>query len=195
MTQFRWVIPQSRTKQLTATDVAVIRTLANDARMPLSHVAGKVGVSTRTVRNRLEKLRGENTIHLIPTLDMGGVPGLIPVHLSYTYSRPESKGMVDGAMVSRFEANYLSFMFSDPDRAYAWLVASTMNDVRDYLEWAKSQPGVASARADILVKWLTFPDKLVELLSLRNVAGALRENASQEPCLGAPFSEPKGNKR
>ena len=75
--------------------------------------------------------------------------------------------MVDSAMLSRFEANYLSVMFSDPERGYIWLVASTMNDVRDYLEWAKSRPGVASARADILTKTLMFPEKLVELLTLR----------------------------
>jgi hypothetical protein len=66
-------------------------------------------------------------------------------------------------------------MFSDPDRGYIWLVASTMNDVRDYLEWAKSQPGVASARTDILVKWLTFPEKLIELLALRNERAEIRD--------------------
>ena len=89
--------------------------------------------------------------------------------------------MVDGAMLCHFEASYLSVMFSDPDRAYIWLVASTMNDVRDYLEWSKSQPGVASARTDILVRWLTFPDKLLGLLNLRNVTGALQKNANPRP--------------
>jgi DNA-binding Lrp family transcriptional regulator len=178
MTQVRWVLPQSRTERLTATDVAIIRALSNDARMSLVQVARGLGLSTRTVRNRLEKLRRENTIHALPTLNMGGIPGLIPVHLSYSYSRSESKGMVDGAMLSHFEASYLSVMFSDPDRGYIWLVASTMNDVQDYLEWAKSQRGVASARTDILVRWLAFPDKLLELLNLRNVTGALQKNAN-----------------
>lgn len=178
MTQVRWALPQSRTERLTATDVAIIRALSNDARMSLVQVARALGLSTRTVRNRLEKLRRESTIHALPTLDTGGIPGLIPVHLSYSYSRSESKGMVDGAMLSHFETKYLSVMFSDPDRGYIWLVASTMNDVRDYLEWSKSQPGVASARTDLLVRWLTFPEKLLELLSLRNVTGALRMNAN-----------------
>lgn len=179
MTQFRWAIPQSRTERLTATDVAIIQTLADDARMPLARVAEKLGLSTRTVRNRLERLRGENTIHALPTLDMGGLPGLIPVHLSYAYSKGESKGAVDSSMISRFEANYLSVMFSDPERGYIWLFAPTMNDVSGYLDWARSQPGVASARTDILVKWLTFPNKLVDLLRLRNVTGALRKEPAR----------------
>ena len=174
MTQVRWVLPGSRTERLTETDVAIIRELSDDARKPLAQVAKELGLSTRTVRNRLEKLRGENTVHTIPTLDMGGIPGLIPVHLSYSYSGAEAKSAVDAAMLSHFEANYLSVMFADPDRGYVVLVASTMNDVREYLEWAKSHPGVASARADILVRWLTFPRKLLELLNLRNVAGTLK---------------------
>jgi DNA-binding Lrp family transcriptional regulator len=176
MTQVRWVLPRSRTKRLTATDVAIIRSLSDDARMPLAKVARGLGLSTRTVRNHVEKLRRENTIHALPTLNMGGIPGLIPVHLSYSYSGGEPKGMVDSSILSHFEARYLSVMFSDPDRGYIWLVASTMNDVQDYLEWAKSQPGIASARTDILVRWLTFPGKLLELLDLKNGTGALQED-------------------
>jgi len=70
-------------------------------------------------------------------------------------------------MLSRFESNYLSVMFSDPDRGYIWPVASTMDDVKAYLEWARSFPGVASSRTDILVKRLLFPEKLIWLLTLR----------------------------
>jgi DNA-binding Lrp family transcriptional regulator len=177
MTQVRWVLPRSRTKRLTATDVAIIRSLSKDARKPLAQVARGLGLSTRTVRNHVEKLRRENTIHALPTLNMGGIPGLIPVHLSYSYSGSEPKGVVDSSILSHFETRYLSVMFSDPDRGYLWVVASTMNDVRDYLEWAKSQPGIASARTDILVRWLTFPEKLLELLSLKNGTGAVQEDA------------------
>jgi hypothetical protein len=72
-------------------------------------------------------------------------------------------------MISHFEASYLSVMFSDPDRRYIWLTASTMNDVQKYLECAKSLPDVASARTDILVRRLMFPEKLIELPDLRNV--------------------------
>ena len=174
MTQFRWVLPRSRTERLTATDLAIIKALADDARMPLTQAAKRLGLSTKTVRNRVEKLCSENTLHAIPTLDIGGIPGLIPVHLSYAYSRAESKGAVDAAILAHFEDRYLSLMFSDPERGYTMLVASTMKEVKEYLEWAKSQPGVASARADILVKWLTFPSKLLEFMRLRVVAGPLQ---------------------
>jgi len=176
MTVFHWTIPKSRTERLTPTDVAIIRALSDDARMSLSEVARELGFSTRTVRNHVEKLLSENLIHSFPSLNMSSIPGLIPVHFSYTYSNGESKGAVDGAILSRFEENYLSVMFSDPDRGYITMVVSTMKDVQDALVWAKSQPGIASARTDILVKWLTFPDKLVELLDLKNMAGPIQDS-------------------
>jgi len=47
--------------------------------------------------------------------------------------------------------------------------ASTMADVQSYLEWAKSQPGVASARVDLLTKTMMFPEKIVELLRVRSI--------------------------
>jgi len=177
MAQVRWVLPQSRTERLTATDVAIIRALSSDARMALNTVAKGLGLSTRTVRNHAEKLLRENTIFALPTLDMSGISGLIPVHLSYSYSSNESKSTVDSEILSHFEASYLSVMFSDPDRGYIWLCAYTMNDVQDYLEWTKSQSGVASARTDILVRRLMFPEKLIELLNLRNATGPLQKNA------------------
>lgn len=175
MIQVRWILPQSRTEGLSATDVAIIRTLSNDARMTLAQAARSLRLSTRTVRNHVEKLRRENTIYTLPNLNMGGVPGLIPLSLSYSYSGSDSKAMVDRAMLSRFEERYLSVMFSDPDSGYITLSAPTMTDVPEYLEWAKSQPGVASARTDILTRTLTFPEKLIELLGLRKDAGALQK--------------------
>jgi DNA-binding Lrp family transcriptional regulator len=177
MTQVRWALPPSRTERLTETDVAIIRSLSNDARKSLVQVAKGLGLSTRTVRNHVEKLLRENTIFALPTLDMSGISGLIPVQLSYSYSRSESKSTVDREMISHFEAIYLSVMFSDSDRGYIWLCASTMNDVQEYLEWAKSQFNVASARTDILVKRLMFPEKLIELLHLRNATEALQKGA------------------
>jgi len=167
MNVVRWVLPPSRTERLTATDVAIIRALANDPRVSLDEVARRLRFSTRTVRNHVEKLLGENTIHALPSLNLSSIPGLIPVHLSYSYSRADLKNQVDSTMLTRFEPNYLSVMFSDPDRGYIWLVASTMDDVQAYLEWARLQPGVGSARTDILVRRLMFPEKLIELLTLR----------------------------
>ena len=167
MAQIRWALPGSRTSRLTQTDVAIIRALAHDARRSSVEVARELGLSPRTVRNRIGKLREENTVFALPVLNVGGIPGLILVVLSFSYSNHEAKAAVDRAMLSHFSASYLTVEFADPERGWIFLGASTMMDVREFLEWAKSQPGVASARADILIKSMMFPEKRTELLELR----------------------------
>jgi DNA-binding Lrp family transcriptional regulator len=167
MTQTRWTLPTCKTERLTEADVAIIRALSHDARKSLSQVAKQVGLSTRTVRNRVGRLRMDYTVFALPALDMGGIPGLIPVVLSYSYAGSGVKSAVDRAMLTHFSANYISVEFADPENAYLMLSASTMTDVREYQEWAESQPGVASVRTDILTRVMMFPEKLTELLERR----------------------------
>jgi len=177
MTQIRWVLPQSRTERLTEMDAAIIRALSHDARKSFVQVAREQGLSPRTVGKRVGKLRMENTIFALPIINMGGIPGLIPVFLSYTYSRDGLKGTVDRAMLSHFEARYLFAEFSDPAGGWISLSAPTTKSVKEYLEWARSQPGVATARVDILTETMMFPEKLIELLTLKSEKAGIQKKA------------------
>ena len=177
VTQIRWAFPRCRTERLTEADVAIIRSLSHDARKSFINVSKELRLSTRTVRNRLGRLRRENTVFMLPVLNMGGVSGLIPIYLSYTYSQKGEKSKVDRAMLSQFGGSYLSLQFADPLSGYIFFGASTMAEVQDCLDWAKSQPGVATSRVDILTRTMMFPEKLTELLSLRNEKAAIQSKA------------------
>ena len=168
LVQTRWALPQSRSGRLTDTDVEIIRALSHDARKSFVEVSKELGLSTRTVRNLVRRLRMDNTIFALPSLNMGGIPGLIPIFLSYSYAQGGAKGAVDRAMLSHFESTYLTAMFSDPTNGWIEVSASTMDDVEGHLEWARSQAGVAGARVDILTKTMMFPEKVTELLVLGN---------------------------
>lgn len=156
-------LPRSETKSLTTTDVAIINSLSDDAFKSSALVAKELGLSTRTVRNRISKLWREMTLFALPDLNLGGVPGFIPVSLSYSYANQGVKDEVDLAMRSRFDTNYLWGGFADPDRGFIVLALPTMLDVQAGLDWAKEQPGVGSARADIHVETIALPGKLKEL--------------------------------
>jgi len=177
LTQVRWAVPASRTSRITETDVAIIRSLSNDARKSFVEVARELDLSVRTVRNHVGRLRGENTIFSIPTLNIGGIPGLIPAALSYTYAKPDAKGMADRAILSHFEASYLWGGFADPSSGWILLGLSTMLDVQKCLEWARSQSWIANARIDILTRILMFPEKQAELLASRNETASISKKA------------------
>ena len=177
LTQVRMALPQCRTEHLAETDVAIIRTLSNDARKSFVRVASELGLSVRTVKNRADRLRKENTVYTMPILNLGVIPGLITVYLSYAYSKTEAKNSVDRSMLSHFETSYFWGNFADPANGYVVLGMSTMAEVQRCLEWAQSQPGVASARTDILTETLMFPEKQSELLGLRNERAAIQKKA------------------
>ncbi|MFI5420728.1 MAG: AsnC family transcriptional regulator [Nitrososphaerales archaeon] len=118
VTLHRMALPKSETKQLTKTELDIIRDLSDDARKPYALVAKELGLSTRTVRNRIEKLRRERTFYAMPSLRISEIPGIIPVYLSYSYANKEVKRSVDQNMLSHFDGNYLWVGFSDPENGF-----------------------------------------------------------------------------
>ena len=177
--QSRMALPRSETKHLTGTDVAIIRSLSKNARKSPTLVAREIGFSSKTVRKRVERLRMENTIFPFPIVNIGSIGGLIPVQLSYTYTNNGAKASVDREILLHYDQIYLAGSFSDSDTGQVMLSAPTMADVQKILEWAKSQPGIASVRVDIATETLMFPEKLVELLEMRNEKTPLQKNAFQ----------------
>jgi DNA-binding Lrp family transcriptional regulator len=167
ITQLRMPMPPSMTKDLTETDVDIIRALSRDARKSTILVAKELGLSTKTVRKRVERLRKENTILPLPILNMASIPGIIPTYLSYVYTKSEAKSSVDREILSHFDASYIMGSFADSEVGSVVIGASTMGEVPKILEWAKLQSGVASARVDIAMETFMYPEKLVELLEMR----------------------------
>jgi len=165
------------TKHLTPIDVAIIRALSDDARKSSVLIAKEQGLSSKTVRKRVDRLRKENTILPLPILNIESFPGIIPIYLSYIYSNSEVKTSVDREIISHFDASYIMGSFADPDMGNVVLGASTMADVPKFLEWTKSQPGITSARVDIATETFMFPEKLIELLELKHEKLMPQKNA------------------
>jgi DNA-binding Lrp family transcriptional regulator len=175
--QTRLPMPPSLTKNLSATDVAIIRSLSKDARKATVVVAKELGLSAKTVRKRVDRLRKENTIMPLPILNIASLPGIIPIYLSYVYAKSDVKSSVDREVISHYDSNYIMGSFADPEMGNIVIGGSTMADVPKVLEWAKSQSGIASARVELATETFMFPEKLIELLELRQEKALPQENA------------------
>ena len=165
----RMGLPRSETRRLTETDIAIIKALSSDARKSSVAIAKELGLSSRTVRNRVKRLRRENTLFALPTLNLDGIPGSIPIYLSFTYSNQEAKSSVDRLMISHFDSNYLWGGFSDKEHGFVVLNASKMADVREFLQWARDQPGLAAAEVDMLTELVYLPQTFKELLGAKRL--------------------------
>lgn len=168
ITRYSMFMPPSLTKKLTANDLGIIRLLSRDARAPASVVAGELGLSTKTVRKRIDRLRRENTILPLPVLNLASIPGIIPAYLSYSYGGNGAKSSVDSAVISRFDQEYIMGNFSDQDHGSIIIGALSMSEIPKILEWAESQSGISSARVDIATETFMFPEKLLRIMEKRN---------------------------
>jgi len=164
ITTSRMALPRSETSRLSDTDVAIIQALFGDARKSSASIAKELGISSRTVRNRVKRLRRENTVFALPNLNLEGIAGSIPVYLSYAYANEGAKGAADRAVLSHFDANYLWGGFSDRNHAFIVLSFSTMSEMKNALDWAREQPGIASAEVDLMTDLTYVPQTFRELL-------------------------------
>ena len=169
VTTSRMGLPRSETRRLTETDIAIIKALSGDARKSSVAIAKELGLSSRTVRNRVKRLRRENTLFALPNLNLDGIPGSIPIYLSFTYSNQEAKSSVDRLMISHFDSNYLWGGFSDKEHGFVVLNASKMADVREFLQWARDQPGLTAAEVDMLTELVYLPQTFKELLGAKRL--------------------------
>lgn len=163
MTQVRIGLPAAQTNRLTDTDWAIIRSLEEDASKSYVQVAKELGLTARTVKNRLLKLEQSRALIMGPTLSVAAISGMIGFVLYYSYTRSELKDEVDQAILSRFDGSYLWATLTDSERAYLILVAPTMASVKSYLKWTKQQPGVASARAEIIIEDIHLWNNAIEI--------------------------------
>ncbi len=167
VTQFRFTSPPSKTHQLTDTDWAIIRNLENDGLKSYVQVAKEIGFTPRTVKNRLQRLELERALMISPAFDIASIDGMIGSFLYYSYTDQGMKSIVDQAVLSHFEGNYLWAALSDPERSYLILVAPAMSCIKPYLEWMKQQPGVASAEILIVLEGINLWSKASELFGQR----------------------------
>jgi DNA-binding Lrp family transcriptional regulator len=143
-------------------------------------VAKELGLSARTVKNRLLKLETNRALIIAPTLSIAAIEGMVGLILFYSYTKRELKAEVDQAILSHYDGNYLWANLTDPERAYLILVAPTMASVKSYLKWMKQQPGVASARAEIVVEEIHAWSKANEIFQRQQtfLQSALQKRAS-----------------
>ena len=93
----------------------------------------------------------------------------------YTYTNPEVKSAVDNSFLTHFESNCVWGAFWEKEHGTVVLSAPTMADIPRFHEWAKSQPGVATARVDVPLQLYSFHEKMDELLRARRLEKAAQK--------------------
>lgn len=78
-------------RPLTPLDWRILRALRGRARRPLAEVAKELGVGYRTVKRRYDRMANEGSFFVVPVINPGKDPGLIPIWLLF-YLRADASG-------------------------------------------------------------------------------------------------------
>lgn len=131
-------------------DHEILRMLGSNARIPLAHISKEVGLSSPTIKDRIEKLEGEGVIlGYRPVLDyrkLGlGLTAFVKVILEYPQSCSDdfalSLGKISGVIEGHFTDGEEDMMLK--------VVTQDTSTLRDVLNDINAVDGVANTKTII----------------------------------------------
>jgi DNA-binding Lrp family transcriptional regulator len=138
--------------KLTPADWKIISALqkSDPWKKSFSSVAREAGLSTKTVKNRIQRLVGEGAIYLLVSVNLESFKGFVPADLNIVYENPEYRDEVVD-MVKEFLGETLVFAdIEDRQHGYFALALPRIARIRTIENWVKSCEGVRNARVEVL---------------------------------------------
>jgi len=147
----RTPIPESRGR-LTETDWGIVRALQQDPRKSYGVIGAKLGVSSRTVRRRLQRMIENRAIFILPSMNPAALEGVIQADLLVSFKNPESKTEIDQKIMVIW-ADYLARAeVGSPETSFFNLFIKNVSQAQEVLQWVSGQPGVKNSRVDLIQK-------------------------------------------
>ncbi len=156
--------------RLSKIDWSIVQDVQREPRRPYSETAKTLGVSTRTVRRRLDRMIEEHALFLMPSMNMEELQGSIAVNLTISYTSPEFKRDVDGKVISEFW-DYLALAhLNSTEHGWYVLILPNLPKVEEVRKLATVLPGARNVLVNPIVDFVnvlgeTFRDDLERILT------------------------------
>jgi Lrp/AsnC family transcriptional regulator, regulator for asnA, asnC and gidA len=123
--------------KIDETDLNIVRNLW-DGRTPYSEIAEKIGLTTNTVRNRVNKMLDAGVLQIIGLVDITAIEGhrnafmgfkIIPKHIKSALSQiGELRGVVAAAMVSG-QYDIMAVVLFNKEYSHEWFLENEIQKV------------------------------------------------------------------
>ncbi len=164
--------------RLSASDWAILRSLQDDPRKPAAIVSREVGLSTRTVRRRIQRLTDGQAVFALPELRPGALRGTLMCGLYATYPG-DRKASVDARVSANLDEclwHVFHMLPYQPGGLFPCLYNLFLPNLarfREILRWAHDLPGVAECRPvlveDIETRFEVFDADLESRVETRSM--------------------------
>lgn len=154
---------------LTEADRRILRSLSRRPRHPYTAISKDVGLSTRTVKGRIDRLRREHAIFAFPALDPKALMGSVMASVTVTYPS-DQKHEIDRAMANRLDPylwHVLHMLPLEPDDPVPCISSLMLPNAalgHEIHRWAERLVGVTSARVEPYEDVLTMYEPLEALV-------------------------------
>ena len=159
------------TRELTTLDWRIIAALAADAKRTLSDVADDVGVTVKTLRARLKRLRDEGSVDEVAKLDFSRIEGIMPFEVAVWCDDPEATAT---RLVGRLHENYWGH-FMGPPGGYCDVLfrvfTSTPAEANHLVRVATAVAGVREATPLMAAGAHDDPSWIAEAIGMHLAAG------------------------
>lgn len=150
--------------ELTHTDWKIIKTIQTDPRQSYPVISREVGISTRTVKRRLQRMIEARAVFILPSFSPRALDGAMIADLVVFYADPESKTDVDSRIVSQFDRLLIRAELGDFKHGFFNFIITSVSKAKEMLTWVKEQPGVGSAIIELVQDRIELYEPFNELV-------------------------------
>jgi DNA-binding Lrp family transcriptional regulator len=154
--------------KLSKTDWRIVGSLQRNPRKPYNLISREIGLSTRTVKRRLEKLVEGRAIITVAAVDSGAIDGTM-VSLLVFYTAPKHRGEVNKRILSYLDDCVFRAELNAENHGFFNLILTNIARVQEISRWMKDQQGISSYHVDLVQEFIQLPKTLSELLE-KNLA-------------------------
>jgi DNA-binding Lrp family transcriptional regulator len=145
--------------ELSNTDWRIIKSLRYNAFKPLSKVAQELGLSTKTVRRRFQRMIDNNAVVIVPVIQPGDVPNTI-THVLLLYFRESQREQALTEALHLFEDRYFLIDTTSEGNAMLGLVAQTLAETEENFIRSRKIEGVQNVKMLVLKETKDFSEWL-----------------------------------
>ena len=151
---------------LTHADWQIINALRPDPTISYVEVARRLGLSSKTVKRRLERLTQGNAIFFFPLINFTRLEGAFCVDLFVIYRDGRYKPEADRSIHTKFEEYVLRAGWGSQNHGHFEFVIPNISVAQEIVDWTRSLSGVKEVKLNFIFDSLNFyDDALDEVIS------------------------------
>ena len=162
MIRFDNVFPECTIK-LSETDRDIIRCIRKNPRKSYKLVSKELGLSSRTVKRRLERLIDGKAISAVMAVDLNSVDGTMVSLLAF-YANPENSKEMNDRILSYLDDCVFRAELGDKGHGFFNLIISNVARVQEISRWMRQQPDVSGYRVDLVQEFIQQSEALSDLI-------------------------------